>query len=203
MWKQEAEYTSIKSPIEVMFLVHKALRAHGSQAELIVRKLNDGESLQAFRGHFNKWASALAYQAIMEDKFMTSVMPKLPQINANEESHRKLEQGLEAVSQCLDQEIGKNRLIARTRRHLYGRVVSLQIAQDGHLEEEEELVLPLVRQQFSDQQQKAIVHRILIDDQAADRLWVLKWLGRNLTQGERRLIEDLRVDTAPESEMWG
>jgi hypothetical protein len=203
MLKQETEYTDLKNPIDVMYLVHKALRAHGAQTEHIVRNLDTTEGLHAFRSHFNEWASALAYHAIMEDEFMTSVMPKLPQVNENEESHRKLEHHLEAVVKCLDEEIGRKRLIARTQRHLYGEVVSLQIAQDDHLEEEEEFVLPLVRQHFSDEQQRAIVRRILVDDQAADSLWVLKWLGRNLTQGERRLIEVLRVDSAPESEMWG
>jgi hypothetical protein len=203
MLKHEAEYTALKSPIDVMYLVHKALRTHGVQAEDLVRNLGISESLQAFRIHFNEWASALAYHAIMEDQFMTSVMPKLPQVHENEESHRKLEQRLEAVVKCLDEEIGKKRLIPRTQRHLYGKVVSLQIAQDDHLEEEEEFVLPLVRQHFSEEQQRDIIRRILIDDQAADCLWVLKWLGRNLSQGERRLIEELRVNNVPESQMWG
>lgn|GEM_PF-1656206 len=203
MLKQETEYTSLKSPIDVMYLVHKALRAHGARAEDMVRNLDANESLHGFRSHFNEWASALAYHAIMEDEFMTSVMPKLPQVNENEESHRKLEQRLEAVVKCLDSEIGKQRLVASTQRHLYGGVVSLQIAQDDHLEEEEEFVLPLVRQHFSDQQQTAIIRRILIDDQAADCLWVLKWLGRNLTTGERHLIEALRMDNVPADDMWG
>jgi hypothetical protein len=201
--KKEAEYSGLKSPIDVMFLIHKALRAHGAEAERIVREITVADSLQSFRRHFNEWASVLGFHAIMEDEFMTSVMPRLPQTRSNEDSHRRLEQRLESVVKCMDEEIGKNRLVARTQRHLYGKVVSLQIAQDDHLEEEEEFILPLVRQHFTNEQQRAIVRKILVDDQAADRLWVLKWLGRNLTQGERRLIEALRVDNAPESEMWG
>jgi hypothetical protein len=203
MLKIETEYTELKCLIDVMFLIHKALRAHGSEAERIVREMDESQSLQTFRQHFNQWASALGFHAIMEDEFMTSVMPKLPQTHNNEGSHRKLEQRLEAVAKCMDEEIGKQRLIARTQHHLYGKVVSLQIAQDDHLEEEEELVLPLVRQHFTDKQQLAIVRKILVDDQAADRHWALKWLGQNLTQGERHLIEALRVDPPTESEMWG
>ena len=42
----------------------------------------------------------------------------------------------------LNVDIGKKSLIARTHRHLYGKVVALRICQDDHFESEEYLVLP-------------------------------------------------------------
>ena len=52
-------------------------------------------------------------------------------------------------------------VIARTQRHLFGTVVTARIAQDDHLEEEEAFVLPVIRRQLSDAQQRTIVRHLL------------------------------------------
>ena len=54
-------------------------------------------------------------------------------------------QRLEAVMQVLDAEVGRARLVDRTHHHLYQSVVALRVAQDDHLECEEEFVLPTIR----------------------------------------------------------
>jgi len=125
----------------------------------------------------------------MEDEFMTPFLSDLPQARVNEESHRRLEQRLEEVEACMDEEIGRAHVIARTQRHLYGRVVRLQIAQDDHLEEEEEFVLPLIREQLDENQQKMIVTRLLLDDEGQNKHWILDWLSRHLTPKERSLLK--------------
>ena len=120
---------------------------------------------------------------------MTSFLPDLPQARANEESHRRLEQRMEEVETCMDEEIGRAHVIARTQRHLYGRVVRLQIAQDDHLEEEEEFVLPLIREQLDESQQKMIVTKMLVDEEGQNKSWILDWLSRHLTSKERTLLK--------------
>jgi hypothetical protein len=80
---------------------------------------------------------------------------------------------------------------ARTRRHVLGKVVELRVAQDDHLEEEEERLLPMIRQQLSDMQQYDIAQRLLIDRQAQDVGWLLTWLTPYVTTAERQLLTDL------------
>jgi hypothetical protein len=85
-------------------------------------------------------------------------------------------------------EIGPAAVTARTRRRLFGHVVALRIAQDDHLEEEEELVLPIIRERLSAAQQCEIVQRLLRDPQAADPTWVVTWLRHALTETERHAM---------------
>jgi len=118
---------------------------------------------------------------------MTSFLSDLPQARVNEKSHRRLEQRLEEVETCMDEEIGRAHVIARTQRHLYGRVVRLQIAQDDHLEEE--FVLPLIREQLNENQQKMIVTKMLVDEEGQNKYWILDWLSRHLTSKERTLLK--------------
>ena len=63
-------------------------------------------------------------------------------IALHEQQHSELMEKLEDVMDCLNGEIGRTRVIARTQRHLYGKVVALRICQDDHLESEEAFVLP-------------------------------------------------------------
>ncbi len=186
---REKEITELKTPIDAMYLIHKALRAEAKEAERMVYEMDMGESLQSFRAIFNEWASVLGFHALMEDEFMTSFLSDLPQARVNEESHRRLEQRLEEVETCMDEEIGRAHVIARTQRHLYGRVVRLQIAQDDHLEEEEEFVLPLIREQLDENQQKMIVTKMLVDEEGQNKSWILDWLSRHLTSKERTLLK--------------
>ena len=62
-----------------------------------------------------------------------------------EEQPSEMFQRLEAVMQVLDAEVGRARLVDRTHHHLYQSVVALRVAQDDHLECEEEFVLPTIR----------------------------------------------------------
>lgn len=111
----------------------------------------------------------------------------------HEHQHMELMERLEDVMVVLNQEIGKTRVIARTQRHLYGRVVALQIAQDDHLESEEAFVLPEIRQRFGGKEQLEIVRQLLVDTRAEDQRWVLDWVAQNITPTERRLLADLET----------
>ncbi len=187
------ETTRLESPVEVMYLIHKALRAEAARVEKMVGQLETGESLQPFRAAFNLWASALGYHAEKEDKHMTVPLTDPPQARENEEAHRALERRIEDVLACLNGEIGKTRLIARTQRHLFGAVVALRIAQDDHLEEEEAFVLPLVREHLSEEQQMEVVRQLLVDEDAQDQRWILDWVAKELAPTERGLLAKLEA----------
>ena len=105
--------------------------------------------------------------------------------------HAELEEKLENVVTIFSEEIGETQLIARTQRHLYGAVVALRIAQDDHLESEEAFVLPEVRERFDELKQLEMMRCLLIDDEAADRRWVLDWMTSRLPSVECQLLAEL------------
>ena len=181
----------LESPIDAMYVIHKALRAEAARVETLVGRLEEGGSLQPFRQAFYRWVMALAYHADTEDAYMTALLPGVPAARECELTHHRLADLLEEVQRCLTEEIGRTMLIARTQRHLFGKVVMARIAQDDHLEEEEAFVLPVVRRQIGDEQQLAIVRHLLLDQEAEDPRWHLDWITDYLTPRERRLLADL------------
>ena len=114
---------------------------------------------------------------------------KAAAIALHEEQHEELLEKLEDVLDVLNGEIGRTRVIARTRRHLYGKVVALRICQDDHLESEEAFVLPEVEARLSIDDQREIARRLLIDEESGDPAWVLDWVSRNVEPEERALLD--------------
>ena len=158
----------LECPIDVMYVIHHALRAEAARVETLVGRLEEGGSLQPVRQAFYRWVMALAYHADTEDAHMTALLPDVPAARECELAHGRLAERLEDVQSCLTEEIGRTMLIARTQRHLFGTVVMARIAQDDHLEEEEAFVLPVIRRQLGDAQQWAIVRHLLLDEEAED-----------------------------------
>ena len=223
------EITRIEHPIDVMYLIHKALGAQAARVEETVRRFEIGSSLQPIRACFNTWAAALAFHAQQEDKYMTAPLSdfqpardneaehaalgemlgdlstlvdkddtrelsqrvKEAMVALNERQHGELVEKLEGVMEVLNGEIGKTKVIARTWRHLYTRVVELRTAQDDHLENEEAFVLPEVWQRISEAGQLEMASRLLIDEEAEDQRWVLEWMAKYLTPAEGGLLADL------------
>ena len=105
-----------------------------------------------------------------------------------EQQHEQLVDCLEGVMAVLNQEIGKTKVVARTQRHLFRCLVALRVAQDDHLECEEEFVLPEIRQQIDVATQKAMVRQLLVDDTAEDTMWVIDWVSQRLSPQERQLL---------------
>src|SRR5207253_6310920 len=118
---------------------------------------------------------------------MTPLLPASALARDNEMSHQRLAHRMAAIRSSV-RESELEAVTARTRRRLFGHVVALQIAQDDHLEEEEELVLPMIRERLSAAQQGEIMHRLLRDPQAADPTWVVTWLRHELTETECHLL---------------
>jgi len=121
---------------------------------------------------------------------MTALLPDVPAARDCGLAHQRLADRLEAVQQCLTEEIGRTMLIARTQRHLFGAVVLARIALDDLLEEEA-FILPVIRRQLSAAQQEEIIGHLLIDREAEDPRWHLDWLHETLPPREGRLLADL------------
>ena len=183
----------LEHPIDVMYLIHKALRAEGSALEESVRQFEIGDSLQLIRQDFIRWAAALMFHAEQEDRFMSCLLTDCRPARDGEKEHAELNDKLEDVVAVFGEEIGKTKVIARTQRHLYGAVVAVRIAQDDHLESEEEFVLPEIRERLSAIEQYETVRHLLFDDEAADPLWVMDWLTPHLSPMEIRSLAELEA----------
>jgi hypothetical protein len=68
----------LERPIDVMYVIHHALRAEAARVETLVGQLEEGGSLQPFRQAFYRWVMALAYHADTEDAYMTALLPDVP-----------------------------------------------------------------------------------------------------------------------------
>lgn len=108
-----------------------------------------------------------------------------------EEQHGELVERLEEVMEVLNGEIGHSRVVARTQRHLYRCLVGLRVAQDDHLECEEEFVLPKIRETFDEAAQLEMMRTLLIDDEAEDPMWVMNWVSERLFLEERGYLKEL------------
>jgi len=184
------EVTTLSSPIDVMYPIHKALRTEAAHAEEVVRALDIGGSFEPLAQMFHRWATALEYHAVTEDSYMTALLER-PSARTNEAEHRRLTELL-ADLQTYMREAGEPAAVtARTRRHALGKVVALRVAQDDHLEEEEQRVLPVIRQQISEAQQLDMAQRLLLDRKAQEAGWPLAWLTPHVTATERQWLAAL------------
>jgi hypothetical protein len=123
---------------------------------------------------------------------MTPLLSTSALARANERSHQRLAHQMAPIRAYL-QEIGAAVVTPRIRRRLCGHVVALRMDQEDHFEEED-LVLPLIRERLSVAQQGEIVQHLLYDPQAEAPTWVVTWLRHDLTDTERHALVAL---TAP------
>jgi hypothetical protein len=193
-----AAQASFEHPIDVMYLIHKALSTEAWRTVSIAERLDIGESLQPFLSAFESWEKTLGFHAAMEDAYMTPLLPVCPLARDNELAHQRLAQRLEEIEAYV-REIGDGVVTTRIRRRLFGKVVALKIDQDDHLEEEAELVLPIIRQRLSATQQLEIVQHLLLDPHSADERWVVAWLVQELTDTERHALATLTARFASTS----
>lgn len=204
------EITRLESPIDVLYLIHKAMRAKASRVEKLAGQLAIGNSLQPFRIVFNSWASFASYHSEQEDIYMTPALTNPQQLCASkadqaevwkdladlaaleDELHRELLEQAEEVLKVLNEEINKTSVIYRTKQHLYSQMVALRVTQEDHLETEEALVLPAIRELMSSGRQLELAHHLLIDEEAQDPRWPLDWIVEELTATEQSLVSSLQ-----------
>ena len=110
-----------------------------------------------------------------------------------DQQHQELAAKLHDVEEVLKREIGEDKVLARTRRHLYRKVVDLRVLEYDHFENEEAFVLPLVRERMSEAQGLNVARHLLLDDESDDPRWIIDWVNSELTTGERMLLGGLEL----------
>ncbi len=109
------------------------------------------------------------------------------------QEHEGLIEKAKEIEEILKKEMGEQKVIGRTRRHLYRRVMAMRILEFDHFENEEAFVCPLVRDQMSENQQLDLARRLLIEDSADDPRWIIDWVAEELEPRERQLLADLEA----------
>lgn len=200
------EITTLEQPIDAMYLIHKALRGEADRTVELARCLEDGCSLQPFKLAFTAWATAIMYHA---EKEVGTEMSKSVDDSRRAAAHDPIERvkwavlekedaeysrlldGVMEVMTVLEDDIGATSIISRTKQHLYGQVIALRVAQEDHLETEEAMVIPLIRENLSVESQVNVIGGLLVDREADDKRWVLDWISQDLTHNENNLLLEL------------
>ena len=84
------DITYCDSPIDIMYLIHNALRAEEAAVTQRARQLGTADTLAAFAQALHQWASTLEEHARIEDTYMTPFLPVRPVIQDNEAEHQRL-----------------------------------------------------------------------------------------------------------------
>lgn len=224
----EEVITTMESPIDVMYLLHKAFRAQSERVEKLAAQGEAGGDLTEFKAAFEFWIKQLLYHATVEDKHMTAPLTGSQAARDNEaehaelvvhgtgvvdflakgdtaglsdnvkaamaaleqEQHQELVAKAQEVEEVLKRAIGEQKVVARTRRNLYRRVMALRVLEFDHFENEEAFVLPLVRESMP-LQELSVVKHLLLDPEASDPRWIIDWVASELTPQERQLLAAL------------
>jgi len=185
------QLSQLNAPIDAMYLIHKALHAEAERVEEAVNQLPLGGSFKPFQRAFYRWAMALGSHLEMEDRYITTWLPDALLAQEQEAGQRRLMEMLEDLQTYLQAELGRMIVIPRTQRQLRGRVIALWIVQDDLLEEEEEHVLPLIRQHMSAPQQLETIRHLLTDAEAAAPGGMPAWVTQGLTVAEQQVLAAL------------
>ena len=98
---------------------------------------------------------------------------------------------MQEVEDYLRQAIGEDRVVTRTRRHLYSRVMTLRMLEFDHFENEEAFVVTEVRERMTVDQQLEVARHLLIDDESEEPRWIIDWLVNELDSSDRKLVAEL------------
>jgi hypothetical protein len=111
----------------------------------------------------------------------------------DEQQHKELLEKAKDVEEIVKREMGEARVVARTRRHLYRRVMAMRIVEFDHFENEEAFVCSLVRDKMNEQQQLEIARHLLIEEEAQNPRWIIDWVAQELTPTGRGLLAGLEA----------
>ena len=89
--------------------------------------------------------------------------------------------------------MGEDRVVVRTRCHLYRQVMALRVLEFDHFENEEAFVVFLVRERIGESEQLEMAKRLLIDESAENPRWVIDWVARELEADDREMLADLEA----------
>ncbi len=232
------EIRVLESPIDVMYLMHKAFMIHSERTEALADKAQSGGDIKELAEALDGWLAQLLYHAKIEDEFMTGPLKdtllqdgRTP-LRENEKEHDELrrqggeladyvKQGdraslkseaasmalamedrdhaelmekAEEVEKAIGDAIGEEKVLARTRRHLYQSVMSFRVTEFDHFENEEAFVLPVVKDQMEHSQELECARKLLIDDESANQRWVIDFVAGELEAKEKDLLKELEKE---------
>ena len=118
---------------------------------------------------------------------------KAAMLALEDQEHQELLEKAREVEDILKKEMGAEKVVGRTRRHLYRRVMALRILEFDHFENEEAFVCSIVRDRMSEKEQLDIARRLLIDETADEPRWIIDWVTEELEPRERQLLADLEA----------
>ena len=110
-----------------------------------------------------------------------------------DQQHKDLVEKAAEVEAALVAAMGEERVLARTRRHLYRRVMALRVLEYDHFENEEAFVVEMIAENLDETTQLTMARHLLIDESADDPRWVIDWVARELDPGEQKLLADLEA----------
>jgi hypothetical protein len=134
------DITYYDSPIDVMYLIHNALRAEAAGVTQRARQLGTANTLVAFAQALHQWASTLEEHARIEDMYMTPLLPARPVVQDNEVEHQRLTTLFRELASFLQEIPPQTSITPRLQRQVLGHVITLGVEHDNHLESEEDLV---------------------------------------------------------------
>jgi hypothetical protein len=126
--------TPYDSPIDIMYLIHNALRAEAAEVAQRARQFAQADDLVAFTRALHRWASALEEHAGIEDTYMTPFLPTRPIVQDNESEHQRLNALFHELASFLHTIPPQSPLTPRMQRYVLSRVITLCVEHDDHLE---------------------------------------------------------------------
>jgi hypothetical protein len=185
------DITYYDSPIDIMYLIHNALRAEEAEVTQRARQLGTADTLAVFAQALHQWASTLEEHARIEDLYMTPLLPTRPVVQDNEAEHQRLTTRFRELAALLQEIPPQTSITPRLQRQVLGHVITLGVEHDDHLESEEDLVMPLVRQRLSEDQQCALVWRLVCAGGSQEAGTIGPWITAALTTAEQQALAAL------------
>jgi hemerythrin HHE cation binding domain-containing protein len=185
------DITYCDSPIDIMYLIHKALRAEEAEVTRRARQLGTVDTLATFVPALHQWARTLEEHARIEDVYMTPLLPMRSVVQDNEVEHQRLTTLFRELASFLQAFPPLTAVTPRLQRPVLSHIITLGVEHDDHLESEEDLVLPLVRQQLSEDQQCALVRRLVCAGGNQEAGTIGSWITAALTTAEQQALATL------------
>ena len=157
----------------------------------LARQLGPASTLAAFTQALHQWASTLEEHARIEDMYMTPLLPARPVVQDNEVEHQRLTTLFRELASFLQEIPPQTSITPRLQRQVLGHVITLGVEHDNHLESEEDLVLPLVRQRLSEAQQCVLVWHLLCYSRSQEAGTIHPWIIAALTTAEQQALATL------------
>ena len=179
------------SPIDVMYMIHHALRAEAAEATpRLARQLGTGDTLATFAQMLHRWASTLEEHARIEDTYMTPLLPARPIVQDNEAEHRRLTTLFHELKSFL-QALRPRRPSRRAGNARYWVRSSPSVSSMTTIWKVKRISSCHSSGSGSEDQQCALVWRLLCDGESQEAGTIRPWIIAALTTAEQQVLATL------------